>query len=199
MRTCCKAMKARFLSIKAFAAILSATITLSNPVHAQSTNVENTVVTTLAGGPNPGFSNAVGTLARFSAPQGICIDPSGNLYVADTGNNVIRKISPSGQVTTFAGTGVAGSQLGQATTAQFFIPTGVCLDNAGNVYVADSGNNNRICKIDTNGTVTAFAYVGGLGAGLGYLKIGPDGSLYVGFTASVYKITSNGTVIHLAG
>jgi streptogramin lyase len=107
-----------------------------------------------------GFSNAVGTFASFSNPHGLCTDRAGNLYVADKGNNAIRKISPAGLVTTFAGTGLAGSQLGPATNAQFSGPSGVCADDLGNIYVADGNNCNRICKIDTNGVVTLIAIMG---------------------------------------
>ena len=167
---------------------------------------KSTVVTTLAGGATSGFTNGWGTMARFSSPKGIGIDRAGNLFVADTANNVIRKILSSGQVTTFAGTGVVGSQLGSATNAQFSGPTGVCLDNAGNVYVADSGNCNRICMIDTNGMVTTFANVTLCGPGIGnyapglwQLETGPDGNIYVGYWASLRKILPGGTVIQLAG
>jgi glucose/arabinose dehydrogenase len=167
---------------------------------------KDTVVTTWAGTSVSGFTNGMGTLARFSSPQGICIDHKGNLYVADTGNNVIRKILATGEVTTFAGTGVAGSQLGSATTAQFFGPTGVCLDSTGNVYVADSGNCNRICRIDTNGIVTTFANVTVCGPGignaapaLGQMETGLDGNFYVGSWFSLVKILPDGTVTILAG
>jgi glucose/arabinose dehydrogenase len=166
----------------------------------------NVVVSTVAGGSMAGFSNAAGIFATFSGPQGICIDQLGNLYVADSGNNVIRKISPSGQVTTFAGTGVNGSQLGAATNAQFSGPTGVCIDSADNVYVADSGNCNRVCKIDTNGIVTVFANVTTCGPGIGnfasqlwQLVVGPDNNLYTGYWASLRQITTNGAVNQLAG
>jgi glucose/arabinose dehydrogenase len=161
----------------------------------------NVVVTTLAGGSTAGFSNAPGILATFSNPQGVCIDRLGNLYVADTGNNVIRKISASGLVTTFAGTGTNGSQLGAATNAQFSGPTGVIIDGAGNVYVADSGNQNRICKIDTNGIVTVLAYVAspGSGSSLWQLVTGPDNNLYTGWWFSMWRITTSGTVTQMAG
>lgn len=154
----------------------------------------NVIVTTFAGGSTSGLSNAVGTYATFSSPQGVCIDQSGNLYVADTGNNVIRKILPSRGVTTFAGTGVAGSQLGQATNAQFNGPTGVCVDETGNVYVADA-NNNRICKIDTNNTVTTLANI----IYLSQLEIDAGGNVYVGSWASVQKVFPDGSFIQVAG
>ena len=76
-------------------------------------DVRGTVVTTLAGTTTAGFLNGFALAARFSSPQGICVDQLGNLFVADEGNNVIRKISSRGEVTTFAGTGVAGSRDGK--------------------------------------------------------------------------------------
>jgi glucose/arabinose dehydrogenase/sugar lactone lactonase YvrE len=155
---------------------------------------ESTIVTTLAGGGSSGLSNAVGSLATFSSPQGICIDRTGNLYVADTGNNVVRKISPAGQVTTFAGNGTAGSQLGAATNAQFSGPTGVAIDTFGNVFVADA-NNNRICKVDTNGMVTRLTNL----SPLSQLEVDASGNVYAGSWASIQEVFPNGTVIQVAG
>jgi hypothetical protein len=158
---------------------------------------ENTVVTTFAGGTTPGFTNAlVGTLAAFSAPQGICMDAANNLYVADTGNNVIRKIFPSGKVVTFAGSGVAGSQTGSGTNAQFNAPIGIAIDSFGNVYVADSGNC-RICRIDTNGIVSNVAALSM--CGLGQLAEDPSGTLYVGASGTVQKVLPGGASSILAG
>ncbi len=168
----------------------------------QIASFENTVVTTFAGQAAAGFSNAVGGAALFSNPQGICMDKSGNLYVADTGNNVIREISPSGLVTTFAGNGIAGSNVGPATNAEFSGPTGICMDDAGNFYVADGNNCNRVCKIDTNGIVSVLAEIYGdciHAPGLWQLVADPAGDVYVGSWASVQEITPQGAVIGLAG
>jgi sugar lactone lactonase YvrE len=157
---------------------------------------ESFVVTTVAGGASAGFSNAVGALARFSSPQGVCVDAFGNLYVADAGNNVIRKVIPSGLVTTFAGTGMAGSQTGPAESAQFSAPCDVAVDRLGNVYVADRGNN-RICKIETNGIVTALASVST--GGLWQMSIDSSGNIYVGSNGTVQKILPDGTVVGVGG
>ena len=98
-------------------------------------------VTTLAGNGTAGFANGVGTNASFYAPVGVAVDGSGNVYVADAGNNAIRKIDTNGLVTTVAGNGTAGFANGVGANASFFAPSGVGVDGFGNLYVADSLNN----------------------------------------------------------
>jgi serine/threonine-protein kinase len=97
-------------------------------------------VTTLAGGSQPGYKDGQGSEARFSYPSDLAVDAAGNLYVADTANHCIRKITPDGTVTTLAGTGTAGYADGPLAEAQFRAPEGIAVDGAGNVYVADTGN-----------------------------------------------------------
>ncbi len=99
------------------------------------------VVTTLAGKKAKGHKDGKGAAASFLKPCGIAVDKKGNVYVADVGNNKIRKITPDGMVTTLAGTGKRGSANVPANKASFCIPNGVAVDNAGNVYVADYQNN----------------------------------------------------------
>ncbi len=100
------------------------------------------VVTTLAGSPgNAGTSDGSGTQARFNGPTGIAVDSFGNIYVADTENHAIRKVSPVGAVTTVAGTiGVSGSTDGTGTGAQFNEPYGIAIDSSGALYIADTTN-----------------------------------------------------------
>ena len=99
------------------------------------------VVTTLAGATGiVGDTDGTGAAARFNSPSTIATDSGGNAYVADTGNNAIRRITPSGTVTTFAGGSVAGYKDGAGAAAQFRSPYGLAVDSVGNVYVADFGN-----------------------------------------------------------
>jgi hypothetical protein len=113
------------------------------------------VVTTLAGDGTRGLKNGAGLSAQFNEPYGIAIDKSGNLYVADTFNNLIRKVTPDGTVTTFAG-GEEGYQDGSLTTARFYYPRGIAFDAEGNLLVVERGNN-RVRKISTLGEVTTLA------------------------------------------
>lgn len=120
------------------------------------------VVTTLAGS-KAGNADGTGTAASFNGPRGVAVDAAGNVYVADANNNLIRKVTAAGVVTTLAGNGTAGNANGAGTAASFSYPSGVAVDAAGNVYVADA-NNNLIRKIGIDGTVTAVA-------GSGYLTL----------------------------
>ena len=113
------------------------------------------VVSTFAGS-TWGYKDATGTSAQFSIPTGVAVDSDGNLYVADTDNHRIRKITSGGVVTTLAGSGTEGYHDATGTKAQFAAPVGVAVDSSGNVYVADAGNN-RIRKITPAGEVTTLA------------------------------------------
>ncbi|MDR3697507.1 NHL repeat-containing protein [Mucilaginibacter sp.] len=124
------------------------------------------VVTTLAGSGARGNTNGPAAGASFNYPQGVAVDATGNVYVADYGNNLIRKISTAGLVTTLAGKDPAGANNGVDTAATFNQPTGVAVDAAGNVYVADEGNN-LIREISPAGVVSTFAGSGAPGAGNG--------------------------------
>lgn len=121
---------------------------------------DGTVVTVAGGG--PGFVDGPGTEARFRTPSGVVLDRDGRLYVADTGNHAIRRVSPEGEVTTLAGDGVAGYRDGPADRARFHAPMGLTVDDAGTVYVADTYND-RIRSISPEGRVSTVAGADGPG------------------------------------
>lgn len=114
------------------------------------------LVSTLAGSGIEGSVNATGVLASFNRPSGVAVDPSGNIYVADYGNNAIRQISPLGVVTTLAGSDSTGSADSVGIKATFFSPADVALDAAGNLYVADAANN-LIRMVTQAGVVSTIA------------------------------------------
>jgi len=174
------------------------------------------VVTTVAGMAGAsGYADGAGSAARFSIPDGIAVDPAGNLYVADRGNHKIRKINPAGDVTTFAGAYDAyGTADGLGSAARFDRPRGLAVDSLGNYYVADE-NNHAIRKISPSGDVTTFA--GGTvastaagadndGTGTAARFVAPFGvaidsqnNVYVADYSLVRKITPAGVVTTLAG
>jgi len=117
------------------------------------------VVSTLAGTGTRGHADGTGTEAQFDYPTGVAVDSEGNVYVADHGNHRIRRITPAGVVSIFAGS-TEGFADGIGTEAQFNYPTGVAVDSSGNVYVADSVNH-RIRKITPAAVVSTFSGGGG--------------------------------------
>ena len=116
------------------------------------------MVSTLAGAAGQsGMADGAGLAASFGGPHALAADPAGTVYVADTQNHCIRKITPAGVVTTFAGLpGKAGNADGQGRAARFSEPRGIAVDAAGNVYVADTGNG-AIRQITPDGVVTTIA------------------------------------------
>ncbi len=171
------------------------------------------VVSTVAGSAaNRGGADGTGAAARFNYPNGVAVDTAGNLYVADTYNDTIRKITPNGVVTTLAGSaGISGATDLTGSNALFNQPYGVAMDGAGNVYVADTGNG-TIRKITPDGAVTTvagMAGIAGLGDGAGSsalfnqphgLWVDSAGNIYVADTgnAALRKIATDGTVTTLA-
>lgn len=122
------------------------------------------IITTVAGNGIAGYNGDGGaaTSARIFQPAGVALDNKGNLYIADQFNNRIRKVDTNGIITTVAGQGPTGSNGsysgdgGAATNASLYWPNGVAVDTAGNLFIADFGNN-RIRRVDTNGIITTAA------------------------------------------
>jgi streptogramin lyase len=150
----------------------------------------NGVVTTLAGLPGtPGSADGTGSTARFDSPTGIAFGPDGALYVSDTGNHTVRRITLAGVVTTHAGSaGNADFADGPATTARFNQPLGLAVAPDGTVFVADSGNH-LIRVIATNGTVSVLA-------GNPETFGSADGT---GTNFTIRRVTADGVVTTIAG
>ena len=171
------------------------------------------IVTTLAGSSGiTGSSDGTGSAARFSFPSGVAVDKAGNVYVADQGNDTIRKVTPAGEVTTLAGlAGRTGSADGTGSVARFFAPHDVAVDGAGNVYVPDAGNTIR--KITGAGVVTTFAgtafssgFADGTGSAARFFEptgvaVDAAGNVYVAdsLNYTIRKITPAAAVTTLAG
>jgi gliding motility-associated-like protein len=169
------------------------------------------LVSTFAGGGFQGSGNGQGTAASFNNPNGVTVDQAGNLYIADATNNLIRKITPTGLVSTFAGNTFQGSGNGQGTAASFYNPYGDEADSAGNIYVADT-RNNLIRKITSTGSVSTFAGSGLAGVNNGTsatasfnnpncIKFDAAGNMYVSDpnNYSIRKIDLLGMVTTFAG
>ncbi|MHB1277063.1 MAG: T9SS type A sorting domain-containing protein [Bacteroidia bacterium] len=167
-------------------------------------------VSTFAGNGTRGNRNGPSDSATFGYPRSFARDAQGNIYVSDNYYHNIRKITPSGIISNFAGSGTGGYKDGPAGQAQFKYPSGICFDKSGNLLVADF-HNNVIRKVDPNGTVSTFAGTAGksgytdgnlqtaLFDGPRSIFVDSAGNIYVGEAAKVRKITPAGQVITLAG
>lgn len=116
-------------------------------------------VTTLAGTGVQGSTNGPGTSATFAYPAHLAIDDAGNIYVADQSNQRIRKVTPTGDVTTLAGTGIGGTNDGPGATATFYEPVGMAVGGDGMLYMSDSAGQ-KIRRVAPDGTVSTVAGVG---------------------------------------
>lgn len=170
------------------------------------------VVTAFVGSSTPGFVDGTGTAARFSKPYPFAIDSQGNLFVPDVDNQVIRKVTPQGVVTTFAGSGVAGHQDGQGLAAQFDSPYGCAIDASDNLYVTEyigkiirkitpsgmvstlAGTYKVSGSSDGTGTAASFSFMHGITCDPGGNVIVSDYS-----NRNIRKITPTGVVTTLAG
>ena len=174
-------------------------------------------ITTIAGTGERGFAGDGGpaTQAQLAFPTDVAVDGAGNLYIADAGNHRIRRVDPSGSITTIAGTGERGfaGDGGPATQARLYDPSGVAVDRAGNLYIADSGNH-RIRRVSQSGTITTIAGTGERGFGgdggpaveaqLYYprgVAVGQMGDLYIADISNhrIRRVGRSGTITTFAG
>ena len=171
------------------------------------------LVTTIAGLASPGSRDGIGSAASFNVPSGVALDSVGNVYVADQNNGTIRKITPTGSVSTLAGlAGNFGSDDGEGDAARFYSPSGVAVDGSGNVYVADQ-NNHTIRKITPTGFVSTLAGLAGnpgnddgegdaarFNSPFG-VAVDGSGNVYVAdtYNSTIRKINPAGSVSTLAG
>jgi sugar lactone lactonase YvrE len=175
------------------------------------------IITTIAGTGILGYSGdgGVGTSAQLHTPSGVTVDTIGNVYIADANNNRVRKVNTGGIITTVAGNGTAGfsGDGGQATVAAVNHPTGVAVDNAGNLFIAAWGNQ-RIRKVNTSGTISTIAGNGTAGfsgdggaATLAELnnpfgvQLDGAGNLYVADFVNnrIRRINTSGTITTITG
>ncbi len=167
------------------------------------------LVSTLAGNGAAISVNGTGTAASFNNPQALAADPSGNIYVTEGNSNLIRKITPSGVATTFAGSAVGQFADGTGTGASFNHPAGIAADASGNIYVADY-NNNRVRKITPSGVVTTlagngnYAHLDGTGTAASFqqpsaIAVDISGNVFVTDAWGIRKITAAGVVTTLPG
>ena len=183
----------------------------ASPAQAQGT------ITTVAGNGQPGYSGDGGpaTAASLSGAVGVAVDAAGNLYIADTSSNRIRKVTPGGTITTVAGNGgaVYSGDGGPATAASLNWPSGLAVDAAGNLYIADN-HNHRIRKATAGGTITTAAGNGQQGySGDGgpataaslnspyAVAVDSAGNLYIVDSNNnrIRKVASDGTITTAAG
>jgi hypothetical protein len=194
------------------AALLLAALVPLGVLQAQSNYATPYTFTSFVGSTGTGGADGTGTTAKFYLPTAIAIDSAGNFYVADTGNDTIRKITPAGVVSTLAGVAQSpGHTDGTGPAARFYSPRGIGVDSAGNVYVSDFGNF-TIRKITPAGVVTTLAGTAGTigsvdGTGAAAVFAGPQGmaldsagNIYVAESNyAIRKITPAGVVTTFAG
>lgn len=184
---------------------------VGEPVATPYLYVQGVTVSTLAGDGHWGYRDGPGLQARFLGPEGMALDGHGILYVSERFGNRIRRISPDGSVSNFAGTGAAGYVDGPAATAQFNYPFGIALDGAGSLLVADTFNH-RIRVVDPEGQVSTLAGDGNAGYRDGPaaqaqfdrptdVALSPTGIIYVADPGNdrVRAISPDGIVTTLAG
>ena len=179
-------------------------ILASAPSFAQSTYTPYTFITLAGTANSSGSADGQGSAARFNQPSGLAVDSAGNVYVADSANHTLRKITPTGVVTTLAGVvGSSGRTDGTGSGAQFGYPSGVAVDGAGNVYVAE-WDNHALRKVTPAGKVTTLAGQNDSAAHFNHpygIAVDANGNVYVADSDNhtLRKVTPKGLVTTLAG
>lgn len=205
---------ARFSNPVGVAVADNGTIYVADAGNQTIRKISGNTVTTFAGSAGlTGTADGAGASARFSYPWGLTVDGAGNLFVCDSGNHTIRKITPAGQVTTFAGSpGESGSVDGTGATARFSHPSSIAIDSSGNLYVTDYSNS-TIRRITPTAVVTTLAGVAGQfgfadGQGASARFNYPDGvavdssdNIWVSDSNNhvIRRISPTGTVVTIAG
>jgi trimeric autotransporter adhesin len=153
-------------TLDTMATMIQAPVYVSDSENDRIRGISSGIIDTVAGDGTQGFSGDGGPApsAELDIPFGVAADPAGDVFIADTQNNRIRKVSPTGTITTVAGSGTPGfsGDGGPAISASLNHPMGVALDSSGNIYIADEYNN-RIREVSTTGTITTVAGSGGPG------------------------------------
>jgi sugar lactone lactonase YvrE len=209
------AAQARLRSPTGVAVDASGNLYIADTDNNRVRKVSGGVITTVAGGGNLLGDNGQATKAQLHGPTGVAVDAAGNLFIADSGDNRVRKVNAKGVITTVAGTGsptpAYGGDNGPATSAQLNNPYSVALDAAGNVYIAELGDD-RIRKV-ANGVITTVAgngtegFGGDGGPATGAKLCNPyevaldaAGSLYIAdFCNARIRKVANGTITTIAG
>ncbi len=192
---------------------------LTDSSTARVRKISGGVISTIAGTGTFGYTGDGGPAVNAtlnispSGVSGLAVDAAGNIYFSDSGNHVIRKISTTGIISTYAGTGTAGfaGDNGPATSAQLAAPGDIALDSAGNLYICDT-DNNRVRKVTPAGTITTFAGNGNAvfsGDGgqatsaavpsASGIAIDAQGNVYISSAVRVRKVTSAGIITTIAG
>ncbi len=211
------ATSAQLSNIAGLAADAFGNLYIADSGNSRIRKVANGIISTVAGIGTTGYSgdNGQAVTAQLSSPAGVAVDYAGNLYIADTNNNRVRKVSTSGIVTTVSGNGSAGftNEGGPAATAQLNTPTGLSVDLLGNLYVADQFNF-RLRKITTTGSIVSIAgngsrsYAVNGGSAIGAqldqprgLATDAAGNVYIadGRNYRVRKVATNGIITTVAG
>ena len=159
---------------------------------------ESTIVQTLAGTGQAGLLNGLAGHARFRSPHALCINDHGTIFVADSGNHVIRTIATNGLVRTLLGSGDPASWDGIGTNASFSQPTGIAIDSSSNLWVVDSGTR-AIRVITPDLSVRTITQIPPGSGGLWQLDLASTGALYLGAWANIVTVTASGIVGHFAG